>query len=110
VTAAVRWNDARQNINGELMDRPFVSKYKGLVALSYATPLKKWQFDASVQLNGSGRLPDTSENPEIHRRPATFKPYQVYPGAGDKILQTLATYVGGENLGNFTQPKPYHCW
>ncbi len=106
VTAAVRWNDARQNINGELMDRPFVSKYKGLVALSYATPLKKWQFDASVQLNGSGRLPDTSGNPEIHRRPSSFNPYQVYQAQVTKFFRKWQLYVGGENLGNFTQPNP----
>ncbi len=106
VTAAIRWNDARQNINGELQKRPFVSEYKGLVALSYATPLKKWQFDASVQLNGGGRVPDTSENPLQYRRSSTFNSYQVYQAQVTKFFRKWQLYVGGENLGNFTQDNP----
>ncbi len=106
VTAAIRWNDARQNIGGEMMKRPFVSEYKGLVALSYATALKKWQFDASVQLNGGGRIPDTSENPLQYQRSTSFGSYQVYQAQVTKFFRKWQLYVGGENLGNFTQENP----
>ncbi len=55
-TAAYRWTDAKTNYNGELMEKPFTSKYKGLLTASYQTPSGLWQFDVTLQLN-SGRMP-----------------------------------------------------
>lgn len=106
VTAAMRWNDSKQTVDGQLMKRPFVSDYKGLVALSYATPLKKWQFDASMQLNGGGRLPDTSVNPTEHQRANSFNSYEVFQGQVTKFFRRWQLYVGAENIGNFTQKNP----
>ena len=68
ITAAWRWNDNKLTLGGEKRSRPLVSKYKGLLAVSYLTPMRKWQVDANVQLCGGGRLPTTAENPEAFRR------------------------------------------
>ena len=54
---AYRWTDAKTNYNGELMEKPLTSKYKGLLTASYQTPLGLWQFDVTLQLNGGGRMP-----------------------------------------------------
>lgn len=57
LTAAYRFTDAKTTYNGELKERPLTSRYKGLVTASYKTPLEIWQFDATLQLNGGGRMP-----------------------------------------------------
>lgn len=57
LTAAWRWNDVKSTYGGELMEKPLTSRYKGLVTVSYKTPLGIWQFDATLQLNGGGRMP-----------------------------------------------------
>ena len=57
LTAAWRWNDVKCTYNGELLEKPLTSRYKGLVTASYKTPLGLWQFDATLQLNGGGRMP-----------------------------------------------------
>ncbi|MDA3879727.1 MAG: TonB-dependent receptor [Prolixibacteraceae bacterium] len=43
--AAYRINDVKQTINGQLREAPLQSSYKGMLSMSYATRLDKWQFD-----------------------------------------------------------------
>lgn len=106
VTLAYRWNEAKQYLAGRLRQRPLVSKYKGLVTLSYATPLKKWQFDINAQFNGGGRIPTTTGNPGPYLREGRFDAYQVYNGQVTKFFRTWSIYAGVENIGNFTQRYP----
>ena len=49
--------DVKQDINGKLYEKALTGKYKGLLTASYKTPLGKWQFDGTLQLNGGGRMP-----------------------------------------------------
>ncbi len=60
---AFRYNDVKTTIGEELKEKPFVSKYIGLLSASYQTNLKKWQFDMNLQLNGDQRLPYSGFNP-----------------------------------------------
>ena len=57
LTAAWRMTDVKQAINGKLYEKALTGKYKGLLTASYKTPLGKWQFDGTLQLNGGGRMP-----------------------------------------------------
>lgn len=57
LTGAYRLTDAQTTYKGQRMEKPLTSKYKGLLTASYQTPLGIWQFDATLQLNGGGRMP-----------------------------------------------------
>ena len=61
LTGAYRLTDAKTTYKGERMEKPLTSKYKGLLTASYQTPLGIWQFDATLQLNGGGRMPTPYE-------------------------------------------------
>lgn len=106
MVAAWRVNDVKMTINDMLVQRPLRSKYKGLLNFSYATPLKKWQFDFTTQFNGKGRVPTTAQNPEAYQRPEKFDPYRIMNGQVTKYFRTWEVYVGVENLANFTQNEP----
>jgi outer membrane receptor for ferrienterochelin and colicin len=106
VVAAWRYNDVKVAYNGELMERPLISRAKGLVNLSYSTPLKKWQFDFTTQFNGKGRVPSTSTNPTEYQRPDSFEAYQVVNSQITKYFRKWNVYVGVENLGDFKQDNP----
>ena len=104
VNLAHRLNIVKTTIAGILRDKPLTSKSKSLLTLSYQTPLKKWQFDYTAQINGGGRLPDPdSTNPMWEN---TYKPYTVMNGQITKYFRTWSVYVGGENLTNFVQKNP----
>lgn len=106
VTAAWRLNDVNTTINGKLKQKPLMSKYKGLVSLGYKTPLKKWQFDYSVQFNGGGSLPDMNGYPIELQRKSNFPAYTIMNAQITKLFRKFETYIGVENLTGYMQENP----
>lgn len=106
MVAAWRLNDVKATYDGELMERPLISRSKGLINLSYSTPLKKWQFDFTTQLNGKGRVPSTVNNPDEYQRSRSFDAYQLVNAQVTKYFRKWNIYVGAENLGDFKQDSP----
>ena len=123
MTAAFRYTDVKQtSFNSEvgeyqLRDKPLQNKFKGIVTMSYQTPLKTWQFDLTAQFNGEGRMPDGFKIPEIDgqlsKQYFTDQSGQVhhkwYPqllGQVTKYFRTWSIYLGAENMTNYTQDSP----
>jgi len=103
---AFRYSDVQFTLQGNLVEKPLMSRYKGLVTLSYATPLKKWQFDLTNQFNGSGRIPSTSSNPSEYQMEESFDAYTIIHAQITKYFKIWNIYVGVENLTGFTQEHP----
>lgn len=102
--AAYRWIDAKTDYNGIKMRKPLTSRYKALATASYETPLKKWQFDLTAQLNGGGRMPTPDQTNPLWS--TTFKSYAVMNAQITKFFRNWSVYLGGENLTDFTQKNP----
>ena len=102
--ASYRWMDSRVNYNGKEMRKPLTSRYKALATASYETPLKKWQFDFTTQFNGSGRMPTPDATNPLWDK--NFKSFVIMNAQVTKFFRTWSVYVGGENLGDFTQKNP----
>lgn len=100
---AFRLTDVKYTIGNALVEKPLVSRYKGLFVASYQTPLKKWQFDLTWQLNGPGRIPSTLGNLPDNQMPDTFKAYFMVNAQITKYFRTWDLYVGVENLLSFVQ-------
>ena len=107
LTAAWRLNDVKCTYGGELMEKPLTSRYKGLVTASYKTPLGLWQFDATLQLNGGGRMPTpytlADGTPSWDSR---FKAYEQVSAQITRWFRHFSVYIGGENLTGFRQKHP----
>ena len=101
LTAAWRWNDVKCTYGGELMEKPLTSKYKGLLTASYKTPLGLWQVDATLQLNGGGRMP-TPVNGLWDER---FQGYEQVSAQITRWFRHFSIYIGGENLTSFRQKQ-----
>ncbi len=106
VVLAYRWNDVKVTQQEQLVRQPLVNRYKGLVNLSYATNLRKWQFDFTSQFNGDARLPDTKVNPEKYQRPENSPAYTIINAQVSKFFRKWSIYAGVENLTNFVQKDP----
>jgi len=109
-TAAYRYtrsmSDYRNHLTGEtlLLAKPLMNDYKGLLTASYQTPLRKWQFDLTGQLNGGGRMPlADSAGPLWGER---FDPFTVVNGQVTRLFRNFSLYLGAENLLDFRQPNP----
>ena len=101
LTAAWRWNDVKCTYDGKLMEKPLTSRYKGLVTASYKTPLGIWQFDATLQLNGGGRMPTPVDGLWSER----FGAYEQVSAQVTRWFRHFSIYVGGENLTGFHQKQ-----
>ncbi|MFK5854577.1 MAG: carboxypeptidase-like regulatory domain-containing protein [Bacteroidota bacterium] len=106
LTLAFRYNDVKTTIGGKFQEKPLVNKYKGLLALSYQTPLKKWQFDMNVQIIGNQRLPYTGFYPVEYQRPSHSPDYAIVNAQITRYFNQFEIYLGGENLGNYRQLDP----
>ena len=106
LTAAWRLNDVKCTYGGALMEKPLTSRYKGLVTASYKTPLGLWQFDATLQLNGGGRMPtpymQADGTPSWDSR---FKSYEQVSAQITRWFRHFSVYIGGENLTGFRQKQ-----
>lgn len=107
LTAAYRYMDVKTTYGERLLEKPLLSKYKGLLTASYKTPFGEWQFDATLQLNGGGRMPDSyitaDGTPSWNNR---FKSYQQLNAQITRFFKKWSVYIGGENITNFKQKTP----
>ncbi|MFO7614852.1 MAG: TonB-dependent receptor [Bacteroidales bacterium] len=106
VTLAFRYNDVKMTIDEQLQREPLVNKYKGLVTASYATNLRKWQFDVTAQFNGPSRIPSTAMFPEQYRMESESPFYTVLNAQVTRFYKKWEFYLGGENLANYKQNHP----
>lgn len=104
LTAAWRLNDVKTTYGGKLMEKPLTSRYKGLLTVSYKTPLGLWQFDATLQMNGPGRMP--TPYTLVDGSPSwdeCFPAYEQLSAQATRWFRHFSIYIGGENLTGFRQ-------
>lgn len=106
VTAAIRFNDVKQTLNGQLVDKPLNSRYKGLLTLNYSDRLKKWMFDVNTQLVGGGRIPQIPGVPDVYAVPERYDAYTLLNAQATHFFRGGSIYVGCENITDFTQKHP----
>jgi hypothetical protein len=101
ITLAGRYNDVQTTYSGELKEKPYVAKWKGLVVLSYKTKYDKWMFDLTTQFNGRQRVPlnigYTNEYADA---------YIYMLGQITRKFKTFDIYLGVENLTDYKQEVP----
>jgi outer membrane receptor protein involved in Fe transport len=106
-TAAYRYTDVRENYGYGLVRKPLSAKSKGLITINYTPMMAKWQFDASLALNGGGRMPAPYT---LSDGSASWKSrYSAYPLLNAQVTRSFRhfdLYVGGENLTGYTQKNP----
>lgn len=107
ITAAYRFTDVRVDYGRGLVDRPLTSKHKGLFTINWAPMMGIWQFDASLAVNGPGRMPETYrlEDGELSWN-RTYKTFLQLNAQITRNFRNWAVYIGGENLTGFRQKTP----
>lgn len=107
LTAAYRLSDVKCTYGGRLMTKPLTNRYKGLFTASYKTPLERWQFDVTFQLNGGGRMPQpyVTDNGTLSWQ-TSFPAFGQLSAQVTRWFRNWSVYVGGENLTAYRQRNP----
>lgn len=101
---AYRFLDVKTTYDGELKSKPLISSHRWFTNFGYDN--HHWRFDATLSFNGSKRIPDTKQNPVMHRMPEYSPQYYLLNAQITKIIgkkNPIEVYVGGENLTNYFQ-------
>ncbi|MFT3739482.1 MAG: TonB-dependent receptor [Breznakibacter sp.] len=106
ITAAMRFNDVKQTIGGQLLDKAMNNRYKGLFTLNYSDRLKKWTFDVNTHFVGDGRVPQIPDTPEGYQVPGRFDAYQIVNAQVTRFFRHGSVYAGCENVTDYTQSHP----
>ena len=106
INSAVRYNDVQITMHDELMEKPMVNKFKGILSLSYSTNQDKWIFDVTNQFVGKSKLPNTSQNPIQYQLNNFSSPFYMLHAQITRNFKHFEVYLGGENLTNYTQKNP----
>lgn len=101
ITLAGKYNDVKCTYHGQLLDKPYTSKWRGLLVLTYHTPFEKWRFDLTTQLNGPQRLPLNVSNHNGYTQPYIYMLGQI-----TRKFKHCEVYGGVENLTNHVQHHP----
>lgn len=96
--------------NGRKTILPFIPLHRGLLALSFRTSAKKWQFDLNQHIYGTQYLPDTRLNPEMFRGPEKSPAFQMLNLQIIRFLGKSEIYAGCENVFDFRQRRPITAW
>ncbi|MDC6385745.1 TonB-dependent receptor [Flagellimonas taeanensis] len=103
--------DVATDYNSGTLDKPLQPSYRFFANLSYETPKiregAQWRFDFTANWLGRMRLPNTSANPEEFQLPSHSPSYMLINAQVTKVFSNkFECYIGGENIGNFTQDSP----
>jgi outer membrane receptor for ferrienterochelin and colicin len=101
LTLAGRYNDSKQTIDGKLMDKLYVSRWKFLMVNNFRFNMDKWMLDITSQYNGKVRLPNTNG-----ARDEYSKPYPMFYSQLTRRFRYVDIYVGCENIFNTVQENP----
>jgi Outer membrane receptor proteins, mostly Fe transport len=85
-----------------LIERPMTSRFKGVFNLRCATPMDKWVFDFTAQLNGKMRVYKFMED-DSQIKDGYSPVYPVFYAQVTHKFKGFEAYVGGENLGDYRQ-------
>ncbi|TRX03916.1 TonB-dependent receptor plug domain-containing protein [Flavobacterium gawalongense] len=108
--SAYKFYDVRTDCISGNYQKPLQAKHRFFGNLEYETHIgekgKQWKFDYTFNWIGKQQLPNTASN-SINDRLPEFSP--SYSLMNAQITRTFSSifemYVGGENIGNYTQEK-----
>lgn len=100
-----RYTDARQSLLSEgLVEKPMVSRYKGVLNFRYHTPGEKWIFDFTASVNGPCRVWDFMK--KYGYESGYSETYPLLFAQVTRKFKNLDIYLGGENLTDYRQKNP----
>lgn len=92
--------------NGVRLEQPFNSKHRILSGVTYTYPGNLWIINLTMQWFGKQVLPSTAKYPVQYQRPTESDAYTMMNIQLTKNFKYFETYIGIENLLNYTQSNP----
>lgn len=107
LSLAYRYTDARADYGRGMEQKPLQSPSKGLISLGYNPMMGLWQFDVTLSINGSGRMPRPYALADGSMSwNSRFPTYCMLNAQATRNFRHFSVYIGGENLTGYRQTNP----
>jgi outer membrane receptor for ferrienterochelin and colicins len=108
--SAYKFYDVRTDYISGNYQKPLQAKHRFFGNLEYETHIgekgRQWKFDYTFNWIGQQQLPNTASNPINDRLPEFSSSYSLMNAQITRTFSsTFEMYIGGENIGNYTQEK-----
>jgi outer membrane receptor for ferrienterochelin and colicins len=106
--SAYKYYDIKTDYLSGKYQRPLQAAHRFFGNLGYETYVQdkgqQWKFDFTYNWIGEQQLPYTASNPIGYQLPENSPSYSLMNAQITKVFsKTFEVYVGGENIGNYTQ-------
>jgi hypothetical protein len=106
---AYKYYDVRTDYETGRYERPLQARHRFFANLAYETHIaergRQWKFDFTWNWLGAQRLP-TAGYPGSERLPDFSTPFSLINAQATRTFSSVfEMYAGGENIGNYRQPK-----
>jgi len=106
VRIAYRYYDVKSTYGDDLKQAPLLAPHRGFLNLAYNTR-KHWKFDATINIQGSKRIPSIEAVNQTYSRPTASPVFGlVNAQISKKWNDKFEVYLGGENILNYKQENP----
>lgn len=106
IKLAYKWYDVKTTYKKELLDKSFVPQHRAMANLAFSTYKDIWKFSFTTNWFGESRIPNTSLNPVAFQLPKKSNSYFLLDAQITKKFRKFETYLGCENILNYTQENP----
>lgn len=106
VRFAFKYLDVKTRLGNEIQQQVMIPRYRGLVNIAYFSRNKRWEFDVTTSLYGKSRLHPVHNTDGSISTDNTSEAYPILNAQITHIYKKWDFYLGGENLGNYTQKNP----
>ena len=108
---AYKYYDIQTDYTSGKLSKPLTPNHRFFANISYETKQlrlnNQWKFDATFNLIGEQRLPNTSMNPVQYQLGEYSNSYSLLNFQVTKVFsKKFEFYIGGENLTNLKQKNP----
>jgi hypothetical protein len=105
---AYKYYDIKTDYLSGKYQRPLQANHRFFGNLGYETPIldkgQEWKFDFTYNWIGEQQVPYTASNPVAYQFPEFSPSYTLMNVQVTRTFSsTFEVYVGGENIGNYTQ-------
>jgi len=99
IRLAYKYLDVKAEYAGEMQQQVMIPKHRGFMNLGYVTRNKRWEFNTTLSIFGTSRLPDIG----VTNLPSESEVYPILNAQITHVFKRWDFYVGGENLTNYIQ-------
>ncbi|MES2588304.1 MAG: TonB-dependent receptor [Bacteroidota bacterium] len=106
VRLAFKYLEVKSEFGGKIQQQVMIPNYRAFANFAYKTRNKRWEYDLTASVYGKSRLHDVMLPDHTILTETESEVFPIINAQITHIFKAWDFYLGGENIGNYTQKDP----